>query len=291
MKPALFDYVCPTTLDDALETLRQRGDDAKCLAGGQSLVPLLNLRLSKPHTLIDLNRITELAYIRAHNGGLALGALARQRAIETSALVRDRASLLHEVTPLIGHPPIRSRGTLGGSLAHADPAAEYPAVVLALDGHMTLKSAGGERVVPAREFFVSYLTTACKPTEVLTRITLPSLPPRTGTAFMELTQRHGDFAVVGVAAAVTLDDAGAVSRARIVLCGVGPTPLRAAQAETALEGQAPTGARLVEAGRLAIDATDPADDLHGSAEYRREMTAVLTRRTLARALERLGVRL
>ncbi len=291
MKPAAFDYVCPTSLADALETLRQRGDEAKCLAGGQSLVPLLNLRLSKPHTLVDLNRITELAYIRAHDGGLVIGALTRQRTVETLALVRERAPLLHEVTPLIGHPPIRSRGTLGGSLAHADPAAEYPAVVLALDGLITLRRVGGERVVPAREFFVSYLTTACEPTEVLTRVTLPLLPPRTGTAFMELTQRHGDFAVVGVAAAVTLDGAGAVSRARIVLCGVGPTPLRAARAEAALVGQGPTGALLAEAGRLAIDATDPADDLHGSAEYRREMTAVLTRRTLVRALERLGVRL
>lgn len=291
MKPAPFDYVCPRNLADALETLRQRGDDAKCLAGGQSLVPLLNLRLSKPETIVDLNRLTELAHIRPHDGGLAIGALTRQRAIEASALVADRAPLLFEVTPLIGHAPIRTRGTIGGSLAHADPAAEYPAVVLALDGQLRLATTGAERVVPAAEFFITYLTTACEPTEVLTEVTLPPLPPRTGTAFLELTQRHGDFAIVGVAAVVTLDNAGAVARARIVLCGVGSTPLRATLAEGVLQGQRPSRALLADAGRVAMDETDPADDLHGSAEYRREMTAVYTRRTLARALERLGVKL
>lgn len=289
MKPAPFEYVRPESLGEALERLRERGDEAKCLAGGQSLVPLLNFRLSRPAVIVDLNPLTELAYIRAVDGGLVIGALARQRAIEASALVRERAPLLAEVTPLIGHAPIRTRGTFGGSLAHADPAAEYPTAVLALDGQITLARTGGERVVPATEFFVSYLTTTCEPTEVVTRATLPPLPPRTGTAFLELTRRHGDFAIVGVAAVVTLDDAGAIVRARIALCGVGPTPLRAARAEAVLQGQRPSAPLLAEAGRVAMDETDPADDLHGSADYRRQMTAVYTRRTLTRALERLGI--
>lgn len=290
MKPAPFDYVRPASLAEALATLREHGDEAKCLAGGQSLVPLLNLRLSKPRILVDLNPLTDLAHLGIADGHLAIGALTRQRTIETSATVREHAPLLAEVTPLIGHLPIRTRGTLGGSLAHADPAAEYPAVVLALDGRMRASTAGGERIIPAERFFVTYLTTVLEPTEILTEVILPRLPPRTGTAFLELTRRHGDFAIVGVAAVVTLDDLGAIGRSRLALCGVGPTPLRAGRAEAALQGERPSRALLAEAGRLAAEEADPPDDLHGSVEYRREMTAVFTRRTLARALERLGVR-
>lgn len=291
MKPAPFDYVRPGSLAEALEVLRQHGDEAKCLAGGQSLVPLMNLRLSKPGVIVDLNPVRDLAYVRAEDSGLAIGALTRQRVLETAPLIQQRAPLLAEVTPLIGHAPIRARGTLGGSLAHADPAAEYPAVVLALEGRVRTAQAGSEREIPADEFFVTYLTTVLEPTEILTRVTLPPLPPRTGTAFVELTRRHGDFAIVGVAAVVTLDEAGAISRSRLALCGVGPTPLRARRAEAVLQGQHPGRALVAEAGRVAMDETDPADDLHGSAEYRREMTAVFTRRALGRALERLGVRL
>jgi CO/xanthine dehydrogenase FAD-binding subunit len=291
VKPAPFDYLRPGTLAEALEALRAHGEEAKCLAGGQSLVPLMNLRLSRPGVLVDLNPLRELAYVRPDDGGLVIGALTRQRVLERAPLVRERAPLLAEVTPLIGHPPIRTRGTLGGSLAHADPAAEYPAVLLALEGRVRAERVGSAREIPAEEFFVTYLTTALQPTEVLTGIRLPALPPRTGTAFAELSRRHGDFAIVGVAAVVTLDDAGAIGRARLALCGVGPTPLRARRAEAALGGQPPSRALLAEAGRLAMEEADPADDLHGSAEYRREMTAVFTRRALGRALERLGVRL
>ncbi len=291
MKPAPFEYVRPRSLAEALEVLRQHGDEAKCLAGGQSLVPLMNLRLSKPGVVVDLNALKDLAYVRAEDGSVSIGALTRQRVLETSPVIRQRAPLLAEVTPLIGHPPIRARGTFGGSLAHADPAAEYPAVVLALEGRMRAARAGSEREVPAEEFFVTYLTTALEPVEILTEVTVPVLPPHTGTAFVELTRRHGDFAIVGVAAVVTLDEAGAISRIRLALCGVGPTPLRARRAEAVLQGQRPSQALVAEAGRVAMDEADPADDLHGSAEYRREMTAVFARRTLGRALERLGVRL
>jgi carbon-monoxide dehydrogenase medium subunit len=290
VKPAPFEYFRPASLAEALEMLRQRGDDAKCLAGGQSLVPLMNLRLSKPRALIDLNRLPEMAYVKGHDGGLAIGALTRQRVIETADLVRQRSPLLAEVTPLIGHLPIRTRGTFGGSLAHADPAAEYPAAVLALEGRLRVAKAGGERVVDAERFFVTYLTTALEPTELLTEVVLPPLPPRTGTAFLELTRRHGDFAIVGVAAAVTLDDGGAISRARIALCGVGPTPIRARRAEAVLVGQRPAGELIAEAGRVAMDETDPPEDLHGSADYRREMSAVFTRRALVLALQRLGMK-
>ena len=291
MKPAPFEYVRPGSLDEALATLAAHADTAKVLAGGQSLVPLMNLRLSRPGVIVDLNGLADLAYIRAENGGLAIGALTRQRAIEKSAVVRERAPLLAEATPLIGHMPIRSRGTIGGSLAHADPAAEYPAVAVALDATFTIARRGGERTVAAPDFFRTYLTTALEPDEILTRIDLPGPPPRSGVAFLELTRRHGDFAIAGAAVVVTIDGAGAVSRARIALCGVGPTPLRATRAEAALVGQRPSRAVLEEAARVAATESDPADDLHGSAEYRREMSGVFTRRALTRALETLGVKL
>ncbi len=290
MKPAAFEYVRPRSLDEALAVLAERGDTAKVLAGGQSLVPLMNLRLSRPGVIVDLNPLTDLAYIRAEDGGLAIGALTRQRAIEKSALVRDRAPLLAEATPLIGHMPIRSRGTIGGSLAHADPAAEYPAVAVALDATFTIARAGGERKVAAGDFFRMYLTTDLAGNEILTRIDLPALPPRSGVAFLELTRRHGDFAIAGAAVVVTLDAAGAISGARIAMCGVGPTPIRARRAEGVLAGHRPARSVLEEAARVAATESDPPDDLHGSAEYRREMSGVFTRRALVCALETLGVK-
>lgn len=289
MKPAPFEYVRPGSVDEALDVLAKRGDSAKVLAGGQSLVPLMNLRLSRPGVIVDLNPLADLAYIRAENGGLAIGALTRQRAIERSALVRERAPLLAEATPLIGHGPIRTRGTIGGSLAHADPAAEYPAVAVALDATFTVARAGGERKVAATEFFRTYLTTDLAENEILTRIDLPALPPRSGVAFLELTRRHGDFAIAGAAVVVSLDTAGAVASARIALCGVGSTPIRARRAEAVLVGQRPARPALEAAARVAATETDPSDDLHGTAEYRREMSGVFTRRALVRALETLGV--
>ena len=291
MKPAPFEYVRPRSLDEALAALAEHADTAKVLAGGQSLVPLMNLRLSRPGVIVDLNPLADLAYIRAENGRLAIGALTRQRAIEKSALVRERAPLLAEATPLIGHMPIRTRGTIGGSLAHADPAAEYPAVAVALDATFTVARAGGERKISASDFFRTYLTTALEPNEILTRIELPASPPRSGVAFLELTRRHGDFAIAGAAVMVTLDPAGVISGARIALCGVGPTPLRARRAEGVLAGQRPSRAVLEETARVAATESDPPDDLHGSAEYRREMSGVFTRRALVRALETLGIKI
>jgi aerobic carbon-monoxide dehydrogenase medium subunit len=290
VKPAPFEYVRPGSLEEALAVLNEHGDDAKVLAGGQSLVPLMNLRLTQPRLIVDLNGLGDLAYVRARDGGLAIGALTRQRTIETSALVRERAPLLSEVTPLIGHVPIRTRGTLGGSLSHADPAAEYPTAAVALEARLILARRGGERALDADGFFKTYLTTALEPTEILTAVELPALPPRSATAFLELTRRHGDFAIAGAATVVTLAEDGAILSARIALCGVAPTPVRARRAESILAGQRPTRSLLADAAAAAAAASDPADDLHGSAEYRREMSGVFTRRALTRALEKLGVK-
>ena len=249
-------------------------------------MPLLNFRLVRPAYLVDLNEIPGLGYIRQDDGHVAIGALARQRAVETSALVRERVPLLAEAMPQIGHVQIRNRGTVGGSLAHADPAAELPAVVAALDGELVVRSAAGQRVLRPEEFFVAYLTTALGPTELLVEVRLPVTPPRTGTAFIEVSRRHGDFALVGVAASVTLDDAGICTRCAIALTGVGPTPVVVREAARRLAGARPTTEVLEEVGKLAAAGLRPDGDLHASGEYRRHVAGVLTRRALARALER-----
>ena len=286
MKPPRFDYLAPASLDEALGALAEHGDGAKVLAGGQSLVPLLNFRLVRPAYLVDLNEVPGLAYVRRENGHLAIGALTRQRAVETSALVREVQPLLADAMPQIGHVQIRNRGTIGGSLAHADPAAELPAVVAALDGQLVVQSARGRRVLSAAEFFVAYLTTALDPTELLVEVRVPVTPPRTGTAFLEVSRRHGDFALVGVAATVTLDEAGACTRCAIAITGVGPTPVVARDAARGLVGTTPTAKALEDAGQAAAAGLDPDGDLHASSEYRRHVAGVLTRRALTRALER-----
>ena len=291
MKPAPFEYVRPASRAEALAALGQHGDDAKVLAGGQSLVPLMNFRLSRPRVIIDVNGLADLAYLRPVDGGLAIGAMTRQRALEKSEVARERAPLLWEATPWIGHLPIRTRGTVGGSVVHADPAAEYPVALIALDAELTLEREGGRRQVSAHDFFQTYLTTDIAPTELLTEIRVPGLPGRAGVAFTELARRHGDFAIVAVAAAVTLDAGGTVTAARVALGGVGPTPIRARTAEQALAGQRPTKALLADAAATVPALTDPPDDIHASAEYRREMSAVFTRRALTQALAKLGVAL
>jgi CO/xanthine dehydrogenase FAD-binding subunit len=291
MKPASFEYTRPASLADALETLHRRGDDAKVLAGGQSLVPMMNFRLARPAVIVDLNGLGDLAYIRPDNGGLALGAMTRQRTIEKSAVVRERAPLLAEATPLIGHLPIRTRGTIGGSLVHADPAAEYPVVMVALDAEFTLARRGGTRRVAAADFFETYLTTTIGPDEVLTEIRLPGLSPKAAVAFLEISRRHGDFAIVAAAAVVDLEASGQIAQVRIALGGVGPRPVRARAAERLLTGQRPTVALVAEAARAVMPETDPPEDIHASAEYRREMSSVFTRRALTAALGKLGVTL
>ena len=288
MKPPPFEYHDPSSVEEALALLREHGDEAKALAGGQSLVPLLNFRLARPRHLVDLNRIPSLDYIREDDGAVAVGAMTRQRAVERSPLVRERCPLLAEAMPLVGHFQIRNRGTVGGSLAHADPAAELPAVVTALGGALVARRAGGQRVLPAERFFVAYLTTALAPDELLVEARFPAPPPRSGSAFLEVSRRHGDFALVGVAAVVTLDEGGVLTHAALALTGVGPTPVLAEAAAQLLVGDRPTPRAFEAAAREVSGGLRPDADLHASAEYRRHVAGVLARRALARAVERAG---
>jgi len=287
VKPAPFDYFAPGTLDEALALLAEHGDEAKPLAGGQSLIPAMNFRLARPRVLVDLNRVGALSYIRAEKSGLEIGAMTRQRAVERSDVVARAAPLLTEAMPAIAHPQIRNRGTVGGSIAHADPSAELPAVALALDARFRARSATGERTIVAADFFKGMLETALEPGELLVEIALPPLRPRTGTAFLEVARRHGDYALVGVAAVVTLDATGRCQAARIALLSVGDGPVLAVEAGKTLVGQK----RSDELLRAAADAAakrdvDPPSDIHASAAYRRRLVDVLTRRALARAFER-----
>jgi CO/xanthine dehydrogenase FAD-binding subunit len=286
MKPPRFDYLAPGSVDEAVELLARHGERAKVLAGGQSLVPLLNFRLVRPEFLVDLNRIGALVGIREDDGHLEIGAMTRQRAVERSPLVRARCPLLADAMPLIGHFQIRNRGTVGGSLAHADPAAELPAVVAALGGELIARSARGTRRIAAREFFQGYLTTALAPDELLVGVRLPVAAPGTGTAFLEVSRRHGDFALVGVAAVVTLDAAGTCTRAALALTGVGPTPVVAEAATRRLVGRPPAPELFEEVGRQVAASVTPDSDIHASAEYRQHVAGVLSRRALARAVER-----
>src|SRR5881392_2022570 len=248
MKPAPFDYFAPATLDEALGLLAEHGGDAKPLAGGQSLIPAMNFRLARPAALVDLNRIAELAYVRAggKDAGLVIGAMTRQRAVERSDVVARAAPLVAEAMPAIAHPQIRNRGTIGGSLAHADPSAELPAVMLALDAAFRARSVTGERTIPASEFFKGMLETALAPDELLVEIGLPPMPDRSGTAFLEVARRHGDYALVGIAVVVTLDGQGRCKAARIALLSVGDGPVLAVEAAKTLTGQVPS-AEMVRA--------------------------------------------
>ena len=289
MKPAPFEYFDPRTVEEAVSLLREHGEEAKILAGGQSLMPLLNMRMARPEALIDLSRVTGLDYIRETEGALAIGAMTTKRTVERSDLVESRQPLLHAATRLIAHPQIRNRGTVGGSMAHADPAAEYPAVALVLDAEQRAVGPDGERTIGAGDFFVSYLTTALGPAELLTEVRCPVLGDGTGWAFQEVSRRHGDFAMTGAAVTLAVGKAGRCEEARIVLFGVGPTPIRAHGAERLVVGEAPEPPLLERAGRKAgEDLDEPLSDVHASAEFRRHLAEVLTRRALAEAAARAG---
>ena len=284
MKPAKFDYHAPTSLDDAVALLQRYGGDAKILAGGQSLMPLLNFRLSRPAALVDLNRIASLAYIREENGQVRLGAMTRQRTIEFSPVVARRLPLLGEATKWVGHLPIRTRGTIGGSIAHADPSAEYPAVLTALEGEVVARGPKGERVVKAKDLFVTYLTTSLEPDEVLVEVRLPMMDAAAGFALEEFARRRGDFAIVAIAALV-VRDAARCKQARLATAGAGPVPVRLRAAEEILERDGVTDAAIDAAARRAAELVSPDSDIHASADYRRHLTMVLTRRALKRALK------
>jgi CO/xanthine dehydrogenase FAD-binding subunit len=287
MKPPPFAYRDPATVTEALEALAQYGDEGKILAGGQSLVPLLNMRLAQPQALIDLNRIPDLGYIRedSHDGvsGLAFGAVTRQSAVEQQA---DAIPLLKEAISWVGHPQIRNRGTIGGSIAHGDPAAELPLVFRALDGVATVLSRNGERAVPAEEFFVYTFTPNIEPDEMLAEVWLPLPAPRTGQAFLEVARRHGDFALVAAAISLTLSVNESITDARIALGGAAPVPMRATSAERSLVGALPDSRAFAEAARIAMEESEPSGDVHADAEYRREVVGTLVRQGLQRAYER-----
>ena len=289
MKPVAFDYHAPATVEDAIALLTRYGGEAKLLAGGQSLMPLLNFRLSRPAALVDLNAIPSLDYIREENGEVRFGAMTRQRTIEFSPLVRQRLPLLTEATALVGHLPIRTRGTIGGSLAHADPSAEYPAVLAALDGTVVVRSPRGERALRPAELFQSYLTTSLGPDEILVEVRLPAMAAGAGFAFEEFSRRHGDFAIVGIAATL-VGDGQRCAMARLATAGAGPVPMRLRSAEEILERDGLSEAAVEAAARRAAELVEPDSDIHASAAYRRNLTRVLTGRALRRAKARMGGR-
>jgi carbon-monoxide dehydrogenase medium subunit len=294
MKPAPFKYYAPTTADEALARLAEHGWDAKVLAGGQSLIPMMNFRLAQPAVMVDLNNISELFFVQpSRDGGLRIGAMTRQRQVEHDPLVAERAPMIHEAMPKIAYPQIRSRGTLGGSIAHADPSAELVAASVALSGRFRLGSKQrGERWVPADEFFVGLFTTVLEPDELLLEVALPPMPPRSGWSLLEVARRHHDFALVGATAVVVLDKASDLSQAiceqvRLVYFSVGDGPMEAHQAAAVLKGQQPTPETIREAAETAGDAdVDPQSDINASADYRRHLVKVLGRRALTEAFER-----
>jgi aerobic carbon-monoxide dehydrogenase medium subunit len=287
MKPAVFEYFAPATLDETLELLHEHGDEAKILAGGQSLMPLMNLRLARPKVIVDINRLSGLDEIASTaDGGLAIGALTRLRAVEKSALVREQNPLLAAAMPLIGHFQIRNRGTIGGSLAHADPAAELPALAVLLGCEFSLARKSGVRVVPAADFFLGYMATAIDPSELLTEIRFPGWRPGTVWAFDEISRRKGDFALVGVALSAELDGNAKIQDIAIVMFGVGGKPHRIAGAESVLKGHRVDQEALRALGQAVAEELEPDSDIHASATYRKEVGGVLARRALQSALSR-----
>jgi len=285
VKPSSFGYASPASTGEALDVLAQVGDDAKVLAGGQSLLPILNMRLAAPGYLIDINRIAELSYVRVEDGGVRVGALARHADVERSAAAFDALPLLRQALELVAHPVIRNRGTTVGSLAHADPSGEMTAVLALTGGSVEVARQGSSRTVSAAEFFLGPLESACTAGELAVSAFFPVLPAGTGSTFLEVARRHGDYAVCGLAAAVTLDDGGAVVSARAAYISVAPTPL-VLDLTPAVAGASVAAADWSAAGELARSQTEPEADIHATADYRSHLVGVLTARALAEAAGR-----
>ena len=285
MKAARFDYHTPTTIDEAVSLLHEHGDECKPLAGGQSLVPILALRLARFGSLVDLNNIPSLAGIEVTDGALRIGAMTRQASAERSQVLARAAPLLARALPFIGHFQIRNRGTVGGSVAHGDPASEIPAVVTALGGELEARSVSGTRRIPVDGVFSSLWETALEPDELLVAVHLPLWPGRSGYGFEELTWRQGDFPIAGALCALTLDEGHRIARARIALMGMGTTPLRSAATEAALAGTSVDAVDLESLSALAVEATSPVDDVHASAAYRRRVCGAMVRRVVTQAIE------
>ncbi len=289
MKAAAFDYLAPRCLDEAIEALSRHGDDAKLLAGGQSLAPVLALRLASPAVLVDLNRVAGLSDLSiAQDGSACAGAMVRARTLELSPELARAQPLIHAAMPWVAHVQIRNRGTIGGSLSHADPSAELPAVAVACDATMTLQGPSGAREVPAASFFQGLFTTALAPDEILVAIRFPAAPAGRRHGFTEIARRHGDYAMLGVALSIDVDAAGRVAAARVVLFGASDMPVRARAVEAALLGEPARAALAGQVAGLATEGLDPRSDHQASAAYRCELARVLVRRTLEKTLAPAG---
>jgi CO/xanthine dehydrogenase FAD-binding subunit len=283
MKPTPFRYIAATSLAQALALKAEHGDEAKFLAGGQSLMPTMNFRLARPAVLIDINGLDELAGVRYGPDATRIGALTRYRALERDKMIPTKFPLISEALPEIAHPQIRNRGTLGGNLCHADPASEMPAIMVALRARLRIQSAASERWLAAPEFFQGGLTTDLADDEILAEIELPALPPHTGCCFMEIARRRGDFAIAGVAAMVALDDDGRCASTRLVFCGVGEMPVDAQAAADSLAGQVITDGAINDVAAAAQTMIDPPGSVHATADYQRHVAGVLTERALTTA--------
>jgi carbon-monoxide dehydrogenase medium subunit/2-furoyl-CoA dehydrogenase FAD binding subunit len=286
MKPVPFEYFDPTTKDEVFKLLDELGDDAKLLAGGQSLLPMMNYRLARPKYLIDINKISALDHIKEENGHICIGALTRERSIEESELIQSKIPILAEAASRIGFLPIRNKGTIGGSIAHADPSAELCLMMQTLAAQIKVESSEDSRWIDAEDFFLTYLTTALQPNEMITEIKIPIPPAGTVRSFQSFSWRQGDFAIVSVAIMLAMNKDGICEEATIGLGGVNPTPFRATDAEEILKGKRIDEALMDEAAHKASEAADPDYDIHSSAEYKREMARVFTKKGLIEALER-----
>jgi aerobic carbon-monoxide dehydrogenase medium subunit len=286
MIPAAFEYHAPSTIDEATALLTKLGDDAKVLSGGQSLIPLMKLRLASPAHLVDINAIPGLSGIREADGFLRIGALTRESELEESEIVRNRYPLLHDTSKVIADPIVRNLATVGGNLAHGDPANDHPATMLALGAEVVAVGPKGERRVPVASFFTGPFETTLKPDEILVEIRIPVPPARSGGAYLKLERKVGDFATAAVAAQVTLGTNGTCEYVGIGLTNVGLTPIKATRAEAALKGKAPDDATITRAAELAAEVAEPSEDLRGSVEYKKDLVRILTARALRKAVER-----
>ena len=288
MIPPSFEYLRPNTIPEAIAMLHQHGDAAKILSGGQSLIPMMKLRLARPAILIDINRISGLSHIKEESGYLKIGGLTREAELETSPLVRSKYPILADTTHVIADPQVRNLATVGGNLAHGDPANDHPATMLALGAQVVANGPKGERVVPIEDFFLSLFTTALKPDEILTEIRVPIPPARSGGAYLKLERKVGDFATAAVAVQLTVDEQGACRNIGIALTNVGATPVKAKKAEDFLRGKKVDDAAIAQAAQLAADEAEPSADLRGPVEYKQGLVKELAKRALLQARERAG---
>src|SRR5580658_3605767 len=288
MIPPAFEYLRPQTIPEAIAFLQQYGDDAKILSGGQSLIPMMKFRLARPGYLIDINRISGLSYIKEEGGFLKIGGLTREAELEASPLIRSKYPILIDTAHVIADPQVRNLATVAGNLAHGDPANDHPATMLALGAQVVATGSGSERIIPIEVFFLSLFSTALQPGEILTEIRIPVPATRSAGAYFKLERKVGDFATAAVAVQVTLDGNGIVQKVGIGLTNVGPTPIKAQQAEDFLRGEKLDAANILQAAQLAADAAQPSSDLRGPAEYKKGLVKELAKRALARAAERAG---